>query len=94
MGKAGRLESAAISFEGKYITDQAERANILRDSLLARHQADDDLPPCALSGNAHILWVQELNENEVRACTIGSGNTCPGSDGISVELLTACWDSI
>ena len=58
---ASRLESTALSFEGKYITDQAERANILRDSLLARHQADDDLPPCALSGNAHILWVQELN---------------------------------
>ena len=93
-GGAGQLEAVPLSYEGKYVTNQLERANILRDSLLARHQAADDLPPCSLSGEGHIPWFEELNEDKVRACTIGSGNTCPGADGISVELLTACWDSI
>ncbi|KAI1003631.1 hypothetical protein K3495_g4580 [Podosphaera aphanis] len=36
----------------------------------------------------------ELKEIEVRTCNIGSGNTSPGLDGISVDLLTACWKTI
>ena len=30
----------------------------------------------------------------MRACTVGSGNTSPGADGISVELLAACWNTL
>ena len=37
---------------------------------------------------------RDLSDLEVRTCTIGSGNTSPGADEISVELLTACWKDI
>ena len=84
-GKSGQPETSALLHEGIYVSDQVKRANILRDSLLARHQAADDLPSCTLSGSSRIPYDTELSENEVRACTIGSGNTCPGADGISVE---------
>ncbi|KAI0994897.1 hypothetical protein K3495_g13283 [Podosphaera aphanis] len=80
--------------EGRLVSDQEERASILRDNLLARHQASDDLPPTILTGETKIPWTEELSEIEVRKCTIGSGNTSAGADGISVELLSACWDSI
>ncbi|POS87841.1 hypothetical protein EPUL_001568 [Erysiphe pulchra] len=81
-----------LRHEGKFISDQAERAHILRDCLLARFTASDDLPPCTLSEEERIPWSEELTELEVRTCTIGSGNTSPGADGISVELLAACWN--
>ncbi|KAI0993628.1 hypothetical protein K3495_g14556, partial [Podosphaera aphanis] len=38
--------------------------------------------------------LSNITELEVRTCTIGSGNTSPGADEISVDLLTACWESI
>ncbi|KAI1005700.1 hypothetical protein K3495_g2517 [Podosphaera aphanis] len=79
---------------GNFISDHAERATVLRDSLLARHKASEDLPNFTISNEGHIPWTYDLTESEVRTCTIGSGNSCPGADGISVELLATCWDSI
>lgn len=76
-----------LYIEGRFISDQAEGAEILQDSLLARYQASHDLPPCSLSGNTRMTWSEEIEEIEVRSCTIGCGNTSPGADGISVELL-------
>ncbi|KAI1006775.1 hypothetical protein K3495_g1438 [Podosphaera aphanis] len=86
--------SLSDTFKGRLVSDQEERASILRDNLLARNQASDDLPPTILTGETKIPWTDELSEIEVRKCTIGSGNNSPGADGISVELLSACWDSI
>lgn len=80
--------------EDRIISNQAERACVLRDCLLARHDATDDLPPCTEPSEGSIPWSEELSETEVRHCTIGKGNTCPGVDGISVELLSAVWESI
>lgn len=80
--------------DGRLVTDPAERATILRDALLARHEASDDLPPCTTQSNNRIPWNVEVTPEEVRACTIGSGNTAPGADGVSVELLITCWNTI
>ncbi|KAI0999024.1 hypothetical protein K3495_g9171 [Podosphaera aphanis] len=83
-----------LLYEGRLVLDQEERASILRDNLLARHQASDDLPPTILAGETKIPWTEKLSEIEVCKYTIVSGNTSPGADDISVELLSACWDSI
>ncbi|POS85013.1 hypothetical protein EPUL_002447 [Erysiphe pulchra] len=84
-----------LRHEGQFITDQAERATILRDwTLLSRFSASDEFPPCKIPGEMRIPWLDELPELEVRKCTIGSGNTSPGADGIFVELLGACWEKI
>ncbi|KAI0992053.1 hypothetical protein K3495_g16133, partial [Podosphaera aphanis] len=56
-----------LMHEGRLVTDQAERASILRDALLARHQASDDLPPCTLQSDDRIPWNIEVTEEEVRA---------------------------
>ncbi|KAI0998193.1 hypothetical protein K3495_g10000 [Podosphaera aphanis] len=91
-----RLEkiSPPLFHNEKFISDQAERATDLRDNLLARHQATDSLPNFTISNEGHIPWTYDLTESEVQTCTIGSGNTCPRADGISVELLATCWDCI
>ncbi|KAI0992506.1 hypothetical protein K3495_g15679, partial [Podosphaera aphanis] len=39
-----------LLYEGRLVSDQEERASILRDNLLARYQASDDLPPTILAG--------------------------------------------
>lgn len=83
-----------LRHEGRFISDQAERAVILRDCLLERFSASDDLPPNLPSVDERMPWSYEIAESEVRACTIGSGNTSPGADGISVELLTVCWTNL
>lgn len=83
-----------LMHDGRLIPNQAERANILRDNLLSRHQATDDLPTCTIPEEGQMVWTEELSETEVRSCTVGNGNTCPGADGISVELLSACWKAI
>lgn len=41
-----------------------------------------------------IPQLEELAEAEIRTCTIGCGNTSPGTDGIYTELISACWESI
>lgn len=73
-----------LRHQGRFISNQADRARILRDCLLARFSASDDLPPCTFTEDGHIPWSEELTVIEVRACTIGSGYTSPGADGISV----------
>ena len=83
-----------LLFNGRLVSEQAERAEILRDSLLARFEASDDLPDPTITTDSRIPWTMELKDIEVRNCTIGSGNTSPGPDGISVDLLTACWKTI
>ena len=62
--------------------------------MLARYEASDDLSFCLLPGDGRILWKEQLDDLEVRNCTIGSKNTCPGADGVSVKLLATCWESI
>lgn len=83
-----------LHHDGRFVKSQAECAEILKNSLLARHNISDDFPPCNLTSEGIIPWSYELAEREVKICTVGSGNTCPGADGISVELLETCWDSI
>ncbi|KAI0995288.1 hypothetical protein K3495_g12894 [Podosphaera aphanis] len=83
-----------LMHEGRFVSNQAERAEILRDTLLARCQASDDLAPCSVLSVARIPWTEDLSDLEVRTCTISSSNTSPGADEISVELLAACWKDI
>lgn len=89
-----RRNPPPLIYNNRTITDQETRANTLRDALLLRHQATDDLPPCPIPPVARIPWTNELSSEEVRVCTIGCSNKSPGADGISVDLLSACWKTI
>lgn len=41
-----------------------------------------------------IPWLEKLTEAEVRAYTIGYGNTSPNADGTCTELVSASWESV
>ncbi|KAI1008046.1 hypothetical protein K3495_g197 [Podosphaera aphanis] len=83
-----------FSHEGSLITNPAEQETILRNALLARHQATDNLLPCTTASDNRIPWENDISEEDVRKYTIGRGNTAPGADGVSFELLEACWKTI
>ncbi|POS82638.1 hypothetical protein EPUL_004536, partial [Erysiphe pulchra] len=44
-----------LRHDGRFISDQAERAQVLRESLLAQLSASDDLLPCTLTGRAYPM---------------------------------------
>lgn len=79
------------------ISDPTERAAHLRDKLLQRKSAAEDLtdpwegehPP-----NGSIKWDTTVTEEEAKKATTGSGNTAPGADGISVALLQLAWPAV
>ncbi|KAI1006649.1 hypothetical protein K3495_g1566 [Podosphaera aphanis] len=71
------------------IKNPAEPATILRDALLARHQASDDLPPCTTPSDNRIPWTESITEEEV-----WKWKHVPGADGVSVELLEICRKTI
>lgn len=83
-----------LTHEGILITDPSERATILRDALLARHQSTNDIPPFTISSDNQIPWDDDITDETVRTCTIGCRKTAPGADGVTVELLKACWKTI
>ncbi|KAI1007859.1 hypothetical protein K3495_g371 [Podosphaera aphanis] len=49
-----------LLFNGRLVSKQAERAEILRDSLLARFEASDDLPNPTITTENRIPWTMEL----------------------------------
>ncbi|KAI0990751.1 hypothetical protein K3495_g17436, partial [Podosphaera aphanis] len=53
-----------LLFNGRLVADQAERALILRDILLARLDATDDLPIATTDVANRIPWTEGLEETE------------------------------
>ena len=41
-----------------------------------------------------LPWQAHLSEEEVKAATILVKSTSPGTDGVTVRLLEACWPGI
>lgn len=79
------------------VTLPKEKATFLRDKVLYRFSAEDDIrdPWSALEGNpARIPWDEQVTLEEARVNCILTGNTAPGQDGITVDLLTVAWESI
>ena len=78
------------------ITDPLEKAEALRQEILNRFSAADDLPnpppPNDANAPGHTLpWDHHISMEEVERNTIGVTSTSPGTDRITVRLLKACW---
>ncbi|KAI0996171.1 hypothetical protein K3495_g12008 [Podosphaera aphanis] len=80
-----------LKHNGILITNPAERAIILRDALLARHQASDDLPSCTTPSDNQIPWTESIAGRRSGSARPEVAKTSPGADGVSVELLEICW---
>ncbi|KAI0995741.1 hypothetical protein K3495_g12439 [Podosphaera aphanis] len=78
----------------RWLSDPYERAIALRDSLLARFNANNDSQTWEHSQPETIPWNSALTLEEVTAATTAVRDTAPGSDKITVRLLKACWKTI
>ncbi|KAH7471445.1 hypothetical protein FOMA001_g13039 [Fusarium oxysporum f. sp. matthiolae] len=75
---------------------QLDKANALRRATLERRMADDDIenPWIPVSFPRSIPFLLEISLDEAQYATLYTGNTSPGSDNITVDLLKAVWHII
>ena len=68
----------------------------LRQATLERRTAEDDItnPWTSVSSPRSIPFPPEISLDEVQYATLHTGNTSPGSDSITVDLLKAIWHII
>lgn len=80
---------------GISIHDPITKAETLQKEVLGRFSKDDDLTEDPLDGwvqqEAKIQWDTAVSAEEAEKSCIGVQSTSPGTDGITVRLLTACW---
>ena len=70
---------------------QLDKANALRRATLERRTAEDDIqdPWIEVGPRTTISFPQEISLEEAQDATLRTGNTSPGADNITVQLLTA-----
>ena len=76
------------------ISDPLERAESLRDTLIARFNAVHDLPRWEGGQRESIPWNHTQSLDDVTACTIESRDKAQGLDKITFPLLESCWNEI
>jgi ribonuclease HI len=77
------------------ISDPLEKAEALREEVLNRYTAEDDLGCYPDQGNAATLpWSTHISLEEAERNTIGVSSTSPGTDRSTVRLLRACWAQV
>ncbi|KAI0994466.1 hypothetical protein K3495_g13716, partial [Podosphaera aphanis] len=92
--KARQIAPPLKVSEDKWLIDPLERAESLRDSLLTRYNAAQDLDTWETGQIESIPWNASLTLEDVTANTLSIGDKSPGSDRITVRLLRACWGAI
>lgn len=92
------LRPPPIRSGDQVVTDPMEKAKVLKNAVLGRFSATDDLQEDPLQGWAQaectVPWPTAITAEETRRCTIGVKSTSPGVDHVTVRLLTAAWDMI
>jgi hypothetical protein len=95
--QAPKLKAPPLKVKGRIVEDTMEKAKVLREEILDRFSADDDLAGYRLEdfqGVTYLPWEQSVSLEEVDRCTIGVSSTSPGTDKVTVRLLKACWDVV
>jgi hypothetical protein len=94
--KTSQFKPPALEDNGNYISDPHEKAEFLRRSLLKQQPATPDLTEDELDYTVvhGIHWDHHISLGEAREATISVGNTTPGADGITVNMIRAAWNSI
>ncbi|POS84676.1 hypothetical protein EPUL_004472 [Erysiphe pulchra] len=78
------------------LTQPVRQIDILRKTLLKRRTIEEhkEWDSISIEQYASLDIPDDVNEQEVQRCLIRATNTAPGIDGIQIEILRACWDSI
>jgi ribonuclease HI len=92
----GAFQSPPLQVDNVVYETQMDKANALRQATLERRTADDDIdtPWASVSASRSIPFSPEISLDEAQYATLHTGNTSPGSDNITVNLLRAVWHII
>ncbi|TVY73798.1 putative RNA-directed DNA polymerase from transposon BS [Fusarium oxysporum f. sp. cubense] len=92
----GAFQPPPLQVDNVVYESQMDKANALRQAMLERRTAEDDItnPWMPLTPRRLIPFPSEISMEEVQYATLSTGNTSPGSDNITVQLLEAVWHII
>jgi ribonuclease HI len=92
----GPFQPPPLQVDDVVYESQIDKANALRRATLERRTADDDIqdPWMLVSPPRLIPFPLEISLDEAQYATLHTGNTSPGSDNITVNLLKAVWHII
>jgi Mrp family chromosome partitioning ATPase len=84
-------QDTPLIVNNRTISDPLEKAEALREEVLNRYTAEDDLRHYLDQENADTLpWSTHILLEECERNTIGVSSTLPGTDRSTVRLLRAC----
>lgn len=94
------LKAPPLVDNGRVIEDNMEKAEVLRERILGRFSADDDLADDPIEtyqdwhGVTYLPWETSVSIEAVEKCVVGVSSTSPGTDRVTVRLLKVCWHII
>ncbi|KAM3450576.1 hypothetical protein NHJ6243_009779 [Beauveria neobassiana] len=92
-----RLQPPPIQVGDMTYSTDVEKAMALRKEKLERRDASDDIADGwqpAVSPTKEIPFARTISTKEVEKAVLHTGNTTPGSDGITTRMLQAVWPHI
>lgn len=88
-------QETPLEYNGSTLIDPKDKAEALREAILFRFSADDDLPmPPEPQNNPTLPWDTYLGMEETEQSAIGISSTSPGIDRFTVRLMKAAWPYI
>ncbi|EDN08633.1 conserved hypothetical protein [Histoplasma mississippiense (nom. inval.)] len=93
------LRAPPLVIGDQVIEETAAKAEALQQAILKRYNSADDLEYDPLddehwSGMGNLPWNPRIEMEEMERNTIGVQSTSPGTDGITVRMLKACWQHV
>ncbi|KAM3462859.1 hypothetical protein MY5147_009760, partial [Beauveria neobassiana] len=92
-----RLQPPPIQVGDTTYSTDMEKAMALRKEKLERRDASDDITDAwqpAVSPARDIPFARTISTKEIEKAVLHTGNTTPGSDGITTKMLQAAWSHI
>ncbi|KAJ3478790.1 hypothetical protein NLG97_g8480 [Lecanicillium saksenae] len=92
-----RLQPPPIQVGGMTYATDMDKAMILRKEKLERRDASDDIADPwqpTVSPVKEIPFARTIPTKEIEKAVLQTGNTTPGSDGITTKMLQAAWPHI
>ncbi|CVL09150.1 uncharacterized protein FMAN_15430 [Fusarium mangiferae] len=92
----GAFQPPPLQVDSVVYETQMDKANALRQATLERRTAEDDIVNAwtPVFPSSLIPFSPEISLEEAQWATVQTGNTSPGSDNITVNLLQAVWHII
>lgn len=85
-----------LKLNGNTFTDPSGKSSVLRRALLERMSGDKgiSLKLEQIVSRVKLHLDVPVDIDEIEQCLLSSTNTAPGIDGITTNILLACWDCI